>query len=158
MCEFCENGGKLLNSDGNKSWLRVIKHLSKHFIIYGGVASQNSSAEINFCPICGRDLRREKMNEQVNHPSHYQKAGRKECIVEMEEKYGIPATIGFCLMNAYKYLYRAGDKADNSYEQDRNKAKWYFDYANKLIEKTDVEDCFKKNSILYLDIKGMLEN
>ena len=28
------------------------------------------------------------MSEQVNHPSHYSKAGRKECIVEMEEKYG----------------------------------------------------------------------
>ena len=113
--------------------------------------------------ICGRvnceySEKRNKMSEQVNHPSHYQKAGRKECIVEMEEKYGIPATIGFCLMNAYKYLYRAGDKADNSYEQDRNKAKWYFDYANKLISKTDVEDCFKENSNLYLDIKGMLEN
>ena len=100
----------------------------------------------------------DKKNEMVSHPSHYNKAGRKECIVEMEEKYGIPATVGFCLMNAYKYLYRAGDKADNSYEQDRNKAKWYFDYANKLLEKTDVEDCFKENSNLYLDIKGMLEN
>lgn len=33
--------------------------------------------------------------EQVNHPSHYTKAGRKECIVEMEEKYGIPATVDF---------------------------------------------------------------
>ena len=113
--------------------------------------------------ICGRvnceySEKRNKMSEQVNHPSHYQKAGRKECIVEMEEKYGIPATIGFCLMNAYKYLYRAGDKADNSYEQDRNKAKWYFDYANKLLEKTYKGDCFKKNSNLYLDIKGMLEN
>ena len=62
------------------------------------------------------------MSNAVEHPSHYNKTGRKECIVEMEEKYGIPATIGFCLMNAYKYLYRAGDKADNSYEQDRRKS------------------------------------
>ena len=96
------------------------------------------------------------MSEQVNHPIHYQKAGRKECIVEMEEKYGIPATVGFCLMNAYKYLYRAGDKADNSYEQDRRKAEWYFGYANKLLAKTDKEDCFKENSDLYLDIENML--
>ena len=28
------------------------------------------------------------MCEMVSHPSHYNKAGRKECIVEMEEKYG----------------------------------------------------------------------
>jgi len=98
------------------------------------------------------------MAEQVNHPSHYSKNGRKECIVEMEEYYGVNATIVFCLMNAYKYLYRAGDKADNSYEQDRNKARWYFDYANKLLEKTNKKDCFKENSDLYLDIKEMLEN
>ena len=96
------------------------------------------------------------MSEQVNHPSHYQKAGRKECIVEMEEKYGIHATVGFCLMNAYKYLYRAGDKADNSYEQDRRKAEWFIGYANKLLAKTDKEDCFKENSDLYLDIENML--
>lgn len=98
------------------------------------------------------------MSEMVSHPSHYNKAGRKECIVEMEEKYGAAAVVGFCLMNAYKYLYRAGDKVDNSYEQDRRKAEWYFDYANKLLEKTDKEDCFKENSDLYLDIKEMLEN
>ena len=98
------------------------------------------------------------MSEQVNHPSHYNKAGRKECIVEMEDKYGIPATVGFCLMNAYKYLYRAGDKVDNSYEQDRKKAEWYFGYANKLLAKTDRDDCFKENSDLYLDIKEMLQN
>ena len=98
------------------------------------------------------------MAEQVNHPSHYSKNGRKECIVEMEEYYGVNATIVFCLMNAYKYLYRAGDKADNSYEQDHRKAEWYFGYANKLLAKTDKEDCFKENSDLYLDIKEMLGN
>ena len=96
------------------------------------------------------------MSEQVNHPSHYNKAGRKECIAEMEEKYGIPATDGFCLMNAYKYLYSAGDKFGNSALQDESKARWYFDYANKLLEKTNKEDCFKENSDLYLDIKEML--
>lgn len=100
------------------------------------------------------------MSEQVNHPSHYCKAGRKECIVEMEEKYGIPATVGFCLMNAYKYLYRAGDKADNSYEQDRNKAQWYFDYTNKLIAKYGIlafNGIRIEDSDLYLDIKDNLD-
>lgn len=56
------------------------------------------------------------MSEQVNHPSHYQKAGRKECIVGMEEKYGGEYTAMFCLMTAYKYLYRAGDKENNPFE------------------------------------------
>ena len=28
------------------------------------------------------------MSDAVNHPSHYNKEGRKECIVEMLEKFG----------------------------------------------------------------------
>ena len=28
------------------------------------------------------------MTEYINHPPHYLKGDRKECIVEMEEKYG----------------------------------------------------------------------
>ena len=96
----------------------------------------------------------EKIVEQVNHPRHYQVSGRKECIVEMEEQYGVSETITFCLMNAYKYLYRAGNKDNNSYEQDINKAKWYFDYANKLIQKNpSVAKC----SALYTDIKYTME-
>ena len=101
------------------------------------------------------------MNNQVNHPSHYTKAGRKECIVEMEEKYGPVVTAVFCLTNAYKYLYRAGDKFGNPARQDIDKAKWYWDYTNKLITKYGI---FAFNGIriedtdLYLDIKEMLEN
>ena len=100
------------------------------------------------------------MNNQVNHPKHYSKPGRKECIVEMEEKYGAEYTAMFCLTNSYKYLYRAGEKADNSYEQDRNKAKWYFDYTNKLIAKYGTlafNDMWIDETDLYLDIQGMLE-
>ena len=96
------------------------------------------------------------MSEMVSHPSHYNKAGRKECIVEMEEKYGIPITIVFALSNAYKYLYRAGSKANNSFEQDNKKAMWYFDYANRQIDKLDNGECFKENSELYNDIREML--
>ena len=101
------------------------------------------------------------MSEQVNHPSHYQKAGRKECIVEMEEKYGAEATAIFSLLSAYKYGYRAGDKADNPMEQDINKAKFYFEHTNKLIDKYGIlafNGIRIENTDLYLDIKGMLDN
>ena len=101
------------------------------------------------------------MSNAVSHPSHYNKAGRKECIVEMEEKYGAEATAIFCLTNAYKYLYRAGDKADNPMEQDRNKSRWYFDYANKLIAKYGIlaiNGIRIADTDLYLDIKEMVEN
>lgn len=70
--------------------------------------------------------------EQVNHPSHYNLPGRKECIVEMQERFGTYATVIFCLTNAYKYLYRAGMKEGNSAEQDIQKAKFYHDYANNI--------------------------
>ena len=68
----------------------------------------------------------------VDHPSHYNTPGRKECIVEMEERYGAYVTAVFCLTNAYKYLYRAGEKDGNPAAQDNDKAIWYFNYAKKL--------------------------
>lgn len=67
--------------------------------------------------------------ELVNHPKHYKQAGRKECIEEMRELYGNKITAIFCFTNAYKYLYRAGQKDGNSESQDIAKAKWYFEYA-----------------------------
>ena len=101
------------------------------------------------------------MKEMVNHPSHYNIPGRKECIVEIEEKYGAEVTAIFCLTNAYKYLYRAGNKDGNTKEQDISKARFYFDYANKLINGYGILD-FNGTKIdgsnLYLEINGMLIN
>ena len=99
------------------------------------------------------------MTEYINHPSHYLKGDRKECIVEMEEKYGAEMTAIFCLTNAYKYLYRAGEKDGNPEIQDNLKAKWYFDYANKLIKEYGglfVNKMSIQDSELYEDIKEML--
>lgn len=45
------------------------------------------------------------LSEQVYHPDHYNLPGRKECIVEMEEKFGVKETFHFELLNAYKYIY-----------------------------------------------------
>jgi hypothetical protein len=77
------------------------------------------------------------MEENVNHPSHYNQEGKKECIVEMREKYGDVAVYWFCRLNAYKYRYRKGSKSGNSAEQDEAKAQWYEDYANKLSFETE---------------------
>ena len=68
----------------------------------------------------------------VNHPNHYKKSGRRECIVEIQERFGTYVTIIFCLTNAYKYLYRAGEKENNPKAQDIEKARWYYDYAMKI--------------------------
>lgn len=72
--------------------------------------------------------------ELVNHPNHYNRNGRKECIVEMQDLFGRHITAVFCLTNAYKYLYRAGEKEGNSMKQDMLKAKWYFDYVTEHLE------------------------
>ena len=95
------------------------------------------------------------MSEQVSHPNHYNIPGRKECIVEMEEQYGLGNTAIFCLMNAYKYLYRAGEKADNSQEQDINKARWYFEWVEQKIN--SIDSLGYKGLMLYTDIKQRLK-
>ena len=72
--------------------------------------------------------------EQVNHPAHYQRDG-KECIEVMEEEFGPKAVYWFCMLNSFKYCWRAGEKNGNSIEQDLAKAKWYTNYADKLNKK-----------------------
>jgi hypothetical protein len=89
------------------------------------------------------------MNDAVNHPTHYNKPGHKECIDEMLDKYGNYNTRIFCLMNAYKYCYRAGLKGDNA-EQDIQKAKWYLEYHGKLFENCEYStptEITRKNEI-----------
>lgn len=58
----------------------------------------------------------------VDHPAHYNRPGRKECINEMLDVFGIEATRSFCLLNRYKYLYRHDLKNGS---EDLNKAAWY---------------------------------
>lgn len=66
--------------------------------------------------------------EAVNHPAHYNIPGRKECIDEMLDLYGLDAVLNFCVLNSYKYLYRHELKNG---QEDLDKAKWY---QNKGLE------------------------
>ena len=66
--------------------------------------------------------------EHVNHPKHYQKGG-KECIQEMLEIYGPIAVICFCVLNWFKYDWRAGEKEGNPEDQDHSKGEWYLKFA-----------------------------
>lgn len=67
-------------------------------------------------------------NENVNHPKHYNIPGRKECIEEMLDKFGVVAVRNFCILNAYKYNYRHELKGGI---EDIKKAEWYI---NKYAE------------------------
>lgn len=95
------------------------------------------------------------MSSLVNHPSHYSKEGRKECIEEMRELFGGFITAVFCLTNAYKYIYRAGEKEGNSENQDLRKAHWYYDYANRIMKRRWLFGRFRR---LYENIKGAMED
>lgn len=77
------------------------------------------------------------MKDLVNHPDHYNRPGRKECIVEMEEKFGPLAVYWFSVLSAYKYRYRDGDKDGNSAEQDEAKAEWFDRKAAEMEQKCE---------------------
>lgn len=65
--------------------------------------------------------------DNVNHPSHY-KGTKFECIDVMEDIYGKEALQNFCLLNAFKYIYRQNKKNG---EEDVRKAIWYL---NKYLD------------------------
>ena len=50
-----------------------------------------------------------KKVETVEHPQHYNQ-GNIECIDSMESAFGVDEVASFCKLNAFKYLWRAGDK------------------------------------------------
>lgn len=67
-------------------------------------------------------------SEKVNHPQHYNH-GKYECIDVMVENFGKEAVKHFCLLNAFKYVWRTNYK--NGVE-DVKKAMFYLDYYLKL--------------------------
>lgn len=79
-------------------------------------------------------------DDMVNHPTHYANSCSIECIQSMEIAFGIEYTAVYCLINAYKYLWRR--KAKNG-SQDVKKALWYLDryhmYHGRLATKVSIE-------------------
>ena len=64
--------------------------------------------------------------DNVNHPKHYTThPSGVECITITEH-------LNFCVGNAVKYLWRAGEKGD--YIEDLKKAKWYIQREIERIE------------------------
>lgn len=72
--------------------------------------------------------------EAVNHPKHYGREGAMECIDEMVLVFGVESTMNFCLLNAWKYRYRAADKGG---EEDMKKSDWYMAKYAELKGVTD---------------------
>lgn len=79
----------------------------------------------------GKSTKRESKSA-IDHPSHY--AGAKfECIEVMREVFGDDAVKTFCLLNAFKYIWRCGKKHDTPYA-DIAKALWYLEKHKNLEE------------------------
>jgi hypothetical protein len=68
--------------------------------------------------------------EHVNHPNHYNRPDAMECIDEMILIFGEEAVMNFCLLNAWKYRYRAADK--NGFE-DIAKSDWYIKKYKEIL-------------------------
>lgn len=73
-------------------------------------------------------MQEKSIKECVNHPNHYA-SGNIECIDAMVECFGKKSTEDFCLLNAFKYLWRCNIKENKN--QDIEKANWYL---NKYLE------------------------
>ena len=70
-------------------------------------------------------------DNNVEHPSHYNREGAIECIEEMILAFGKEKVADFCLCNAWKYRYRAADK--NGIE-DLKKSDWYMKKYKELTQ------------------------
>jgi len=71
------------------------------------------------------------MADNVEHPAHYADSCSIECIDAMVIAFGYEDTITYCIINAYKYIWRWKNK--NGIE-DLKKADWYLDKAEELYK------------------------
>ena len=69
-------------------------------------------------------------NNNVDRPGHYVTEGL-ECIEVMRQVFGDEAVEAFCLLNAFKYIWRSNRK--NGVE-DIQKANWYTAKYAELVE------------------------
>ena len=74
-------------------------------------------------------------NNNVNHPSHYNRKNGIECIEEMVLVFGVEAVKNFCLCNIWKYRYRAADKNG---EEDLEKSDFYMKKYKELCEEENI--------------------
>ena len=78
------------------------------------------------------ELLQKTPQEEINHPDRYA-GGKYECIDVMQDVFGVEAVKHFCMLNAFKYIWRSEKK--NGVE-DAKKAVWYL---NKYIELAESE-------------------
>ena len=75
-----------------------------------------------------------KETDMVNHPKHYANSCSIECIDAMQATFGTKDLAKYCVINAYKYLWRYKNKNG---KEDLNKAEWYLNKFDELLEESD---------------------
>lgn len=70
------------------------------------------------------------MADNIN-PSHYKDSCSLECIETMLVAFGYEYVYYFCLINAYKYMWRYKNKNG---EEDVRKAEWYLNKAKEIYD------------------------
>ena len=73
--------------------------------------------------VCQNYVRVDGSISLVNHPKHYD--GKYECIEVMRDVFGEDAVKSFCILNAFKYIWRHNKKNGT---EDLKKAKWYLEF------------------------------
>lgn len=118
-----------------EAWMRENLDSSKHVLEFAGNLCCD---EVTIDDDYKVELNDEaaEVEDNVNHPSHYE-TGQFECIDVMREALGDDNVLGFCLCNAFKYIYRCGRKNG---EEDVRKADWYLTkYLDILDENKESE-------------------
>ena len=113
----------------------------------------NLTAQDNPCRLCKAFNMWEPADKSymVNHPPHYEGQTSMECIDVMEIAFGTEAVAHFCLLNAFKYVWRHQHK--NGLE-DLEKAMWYLNRFDMMAS----EGCFDKGLVeAYGKLRDMAE-
>lgn len=72
---------------------------------------------------------KDKVGDMVNHPPHYA-SGKIECIDAMVSAFGEKSVADYCLIAAFKYIWRTKNKNG---VQDIEKAQWYLNKYKELL-------------------------
>lgn len=71
----------------------------------------------------------DEKDEKIN-PTYYNKKTSLECIDSMIIAFGKEAVINYCVICAYKYVWRCENK--DNFKEDLRKAQWYLNKALEL--------------------------
>lgn len=85
----------------------------------------------------------------VNHPEHYANSCSIECIDSMQATFGTKDLAKYCVINAYKYLWRYKNKNG---KEDLNKAEWYLNKFDELLEESDNKPYSEQISSRYVNV------